>query len=1166
MRHLPLYGERPASPLETAQPLDLDSNCARCALRTGTESVCLPADGVPGGLLVVGVNPSKHDDRRGRPFVGRSGTAVRRIVEQVWDGPVVYDFATRCARGRRELGPKEVEACRPYLAGTFRDARPGRIIALGTYAVNAVVGRSVQPLHARKGVGWIHHPEHNEPIPVFYVQDPAEAYRNRILASWFREDLHWAMTAEPPPPPPYDATYAEIETLEDSVEAVAEIREEAGDMGDGVTYDVETAGLSHSDYDEIVTLAITVNGTDRAWVWERDACNDDAVMEPVLQLLADPGIPKSAHNEKFDRRRIASRYGVKVGGFDVDTRLMRKLDQAYVDGSLAVVEELVGMGGSKAEMAAELKNAQTKITKARTQATKGHSFLPGVFDPALVAAARYPDADWEAFGYALVDPAVRARYCALDTVATARLRDYLVPKIEAQPNLVNIWTKVVRPLGPALAQVEGWGIRVDKGAVDNFRSFVSMQLGEVDRRLKSYGDINYSSSDQLGELLFTKLGLPVIERSDKTGKPGTGKSVLKKLEGKHPIITDIGEYRRLDKLLDAYGRMDRWIVADGRIHPSFKIDGTECMPAGELVHTSRGVVPVEQVRVGDEVLTHEGRSRPVTASRRFDATPIVRISTDAGHELRTSGNHQYWTPRGWVRADELRTGDQVFASDAEAWRPIEGWPYEVSSWGRVRRIGSARCLKQFPKGRWGHLKVCLSRNGAQKRGPDRKDFSIHRLVADAFGAAGKGPEVRHLNGVAWDNRAANLQRGTRLDNAGDAVRHGSMRKRTSEQAKLTPAQVAEMRAAPRPPRGGRGRWKRSEDDWVSDSEFAKRFGVSRRLVGQVRTFDRWEAQTAAEVAPSWATVRVVEAHTEPPEAVIGLTVAEDESHLTGGLVTHNTGRLSCLDPNLQQIPRADTVEAKMIKDCFVAGPGYRLLQLDYSQLEYRIAAMLAMDPVMIKLFLDGIDFHLGTAQLISEVFWGIRPEDVQKQHRSQSKTFNFGLLFGMTDGGMAARMGCSKAEAARLRAAIMGKWNALAKWIKGAQSECKRTGYAHTWWDGEPARRRPLWNIASNENGFRINAENASVNTPVQGTAADYTLASIPMIVDWLVRSEVPAKLVLTVHDSIIFEVREDAIDHVARTAIDIMESHPSRGVPLKVDAEVGRSWGSLKAYDVPAA
>ena len=95
MRHLPLYGERPASPLETAQPLDLDSNCARCALRTGTESVCLPADGVPGGLLVVGVNPSKHDDRRGRPFVGRSGTAVRRIVEQVWDGPVVYDFATR---------------------------------------------------------------------------------------------------------------------------------------------------------------------------------------------------------------------------------------------------------------------------------------------------------------------------------------------------------------------------------------------------------------------------------------------------------------------------------------------------------------------------------------------------------------------------------------------------------------------------------------------------------------------------------------------------------------------------------------------------------------------------------------------------------------------------------------------------------------------------------------------------------------------------------------------------------------------------------------------------------------------------------------------------------------------------------------------------------------
>jgi uracil-DNA glycosylase family 4 len=275
-----------------------------------------------------------------------------------------------------------------------------------------------------------------------------------------------------------------------------------------------------------------------------------------------------------------------------------------------------------------------------------------------------------------------------------------------------------------------------------------------------------------------------------------------------------------------------------------------------------------------------------------------------------------------------------------------------------------------------------------------------------------------------------------------------------------------------------------------------------------------------------------------------------------------TGRASCSDPGLHQIPRGNNDHAKLARGCFVALPGYKLMQLDFGQLEYRVAAMLSGDPEMKAAFATGIDFHLRTAQLVSKVAWGIEPEECTKIHRSWAKNVNFGLLYGMTLKGLAMMLGCSIDEAEIIKEAIQGKFAVCTAWAEEQKEIARRTGYIWTYWDGEPARRRPLPNIASNDPGKQNNCENAAVNTPVQGTASEYCVRSLIECVNWIKRESVPAELVLTVHDSLMFHYPEEHGRVVAKGAHKIMTSHYSGGIDLLVDIEEGDSWGGLQSYD----
>jgi len=1171
MHTLPLYPTASLA-VENLQPIPLDKSCTRCALSTGVRTVCMAAElsGPTNGptLLVVGEGPGENEDRQGRPFVGASGTVLRGALG-LWKGPVVIENALRCAPGSREIKPSYIEACRPYLAGTFQETKPARILALGATAATAVLGHGISPFSTRKGYGYT-----ASGVPVFFVLHPAAALRNRFVRSWFDADIKWALTASPPMPPPTGGTVYIVTTPEESLAACQEMR-----TAEWASLDVETFGIVHEPGYHLLGLSLTARQESEegvAYVWGRAELEDSAVNAPLKAYLQDPRAKKIGSNAKYDAHAIEYGLGVRVRGWAGDVRLWRKLLQADAHADLETMQYLVGMGGGKADIEPLIDSAKKNLQKLSLQYSKGKLSLEAVQIAPSVRCMAMSDADVDrmlraihhgtgpkTYAFAALPNDLRNSYNARDTVSTARLGRKLESELRANPELWGVWQNVVAPLSHAVERMEWNGIGVSKPAIYQLQAAMAAKEAELSARLKPYGDLNPNSSKDVAELVYGQLNTPVTHVTP-GGKPSTAAEVLEGID--HPVVKDLIAYRQCTKFKSQYADgMEFYIRSDGRIHPSILLDGTECMPAGELVLTARGYLPVEQVRVGDTVLTHEGRPRKVVERSEFAPAPIYHVVLSNGTHLRTTANHQYRAGAGWQRADSLKVGTSVAVhSGGEVWETIDGWaPFEVSTWGRVRNAHTGHVLTLQSKGRWGHLKVTLKRGGARTRGADRRDFGVHRLVLETFAPERTGPIAMHLDGYAWNNTLENLAWGDHRTNFADARKHGSMSHRHAghSQVALTPAVADAIRATPLAV--------------ASNQALADRFGVSRALVRGVRNGTRWqpEAHVAGKRA-SFGEATVVLVEVLPAAPTYGLTVEEDASHVTGGIVTHNTGRPSSREPNLMNIPRPKTAEGKMCRDIFVAPPGHLLLEGDYSQIELRVAAMLSQDPAMIEVFREAhrapeeekgkYDFHLQTAKMVAPVL-GYKPEDITKEHplRDQAKIINFGVLYGKVAAGLSAELGISKAKAQALIDAIFGKFKRLHQWIQESLAFARRTGYCRTWWAGSDARIRPLWRVGDADEEARSNAERSSWNTRIQGTATEFTNASLGAFQRWLDEDGIPARLVLTVYDSILVEVREQDVAEVAWNLKRIMCGWESWGVPVEAEFKVGAAWGSMQGLKV---
>jgi DNA polymerase-1 len=262
-----------------------------------------------------------------------------------------------------------------------------------------------------------------------------------------------------------------------------------------------------------------------------------------------------------------------------------------------------------------------------------------------------------------------------------------------------------------------------------------------------------------------------------------------------------------------------------------------------------------------------------------------------------------------------------------------------------------------------------------------------------------------------------------------------------------------------------------------------------------------------------------------------------------------TGRLSSSDPNLQNIPIRGEWGSRMRRS-FIAEPGYKLVSADYSQIELRVAAHLASDQKMVDVFKRGHDIHTSTAAFIFDV----APEQVTPDQRRSAKEVNFGVLYGMGAWGLSERTGLSRTEAHDFIDRYFKAYPKVAEWIEQTKAMVRKQGYVTTLL----GRRRNLPEVNSGVAQVRAAAERMAVNLPVQGTAADLMKMAMVNVAAKLPEASSRARMIMQVHDELVFEVPEGEATKVGRLVKREMEQALKLSVPIVVEVKVGDNWNEM--------
>lgn len=274
--------------------------------------------------------------------------------------------------------------------------------------------------------------------------------------------------------------------------------------------------------------------------------------------------------------------------------------------------------------------------------------------------------------------------------------------------------------------------------------------------------------------------------------------------------------------------------------------------------------------------------------------------------------------------------------------------------------------------------------------------------------------------------------------------------------------------------------------------------------------------------------------------------ADGRVHTTFGQATAVTGRLASSDPNLQNIP-VRTPEGRRVRAAFVAKPGGVIVSADYSQIELRLMAHLSGDERLIAAFTAGKDVHRATA---SEVF-GVPIESVTDEQRRMAKVINFGLIYGMSAFGLAKNLGIDRTRAKLYMDEYFARYPGVARYMEKTRREAIEKGFVRTLWG------RRLWipELKSPNAQVRAAAERAAINAPVQGSAADVIKRAMIAVDAWIKKEELQTRLILQVHDELVFEVPENEVERVKKAVPRLMAGVAHFEIPLLTQVGVASNW-----------
>jgi len=263
-----------------------------------------------------------------------------------------------------------------------------------------------------------------------------------------------------------------------------------------------------------------------------------------------------------------------------------------------------------------------------------------------------------------------------------------------------------------------------------------------------------------------------------------------------------------------------------------------------------------------------------------------------------------------------------------------------------------------------------------------------------------------------------------------------------------------------------------------------------------------------------------------------------------------TGRLSSSEPNLQNIPVRGEV-GREVRQAFIAPPGSYLLAGDYSQIDLRVLAHLSQDPGLLKAFGQDEDIHAATAAQL----FGVDASQVTPDRRRLAKTVNFGVIYGMSDYGLEQATELSRQEAARFIASYFEKYPGVREYLESTKRQARERGYVQTLL----GRKRSIPEINSPNRQVRESAERMAINMPVQGTSADIIKVAMINLHREMSQRQLKSKMLLQVHDELIFEVPQDELETMRHIVPQVMSTALKLSVPLKVDVKTGSNWGEME-------
>jgi DNA polymerase-1 len=263
-----------------------------------------------------------------------------------------------------------------------------------------------------------------------------------------------------------------------------------------------------------------------------------------------------------------------------------------------------------------------------------------------------------------------------------------------------------------------------------------------------------------------------------------------------------------------------------------------------------------------------------------------------------------------------------------------------------------------------------------------------------------------------------------------------------------------------------------------------------------------------------------------------------------------TGRLSSSDPNLQNIPVRGEL-AKKVREAFIAQGDSWLISGDYSQIDLRALAHLSQDKDLVEAFRNDEDIHSATAAKL----YGIAMSEVTPDMRRFAKTVNFGVIYGMSDYGLEQATEMSREEASKFITAYFEQYPGIKRYMEATKQQARDTGYVQT----ILGRRRSIPEINSSNRQVREAAERMAINMPVQGTSADIIKLAMIHLYDEMKKRDLKSKMLLQVHDELLFEVVPDELEEMQKLVPGIMCSAMELSVPLKVDINTGHNWAELK-------